>query len=948
MATKAASALRAALCASLCALARPAVSVATFANTAFAGAGAASSPADLSALAAPALSSVRVAATLAPAQADLLLLSVGPPSGGGSFCGWLLLWVDDHLLIDTQQRGLAAYVNYSYAASARPPALRIDWVNNAAVPCSASLSWRGNFTPPGVVPASALSPDVSPADAAAAALRARMAAPPWGWGTYAPSTFWSHVLLPNAIAVRATLVRPSSGEALGDVQVFPNADPAVVRVLGHGYDGSTYTESTVSAWKLAPACTTTLGSTIGADGNLMLLATSNGTGCADLALFVSFEFLWGRAGAVAAAGGGGAGTHVTASAPGFSAVEIFASNASVSVVNPPAHAPYFALALADGGAAAVSTGAPVAPAAAAAAIGAARAAHAAKRARFPGDLADAYDAQQTIVAANSLYTPYEGVVTPVSRGWARGGTGYVLFPWDNLFLAWMAGIEPEARDICYSNLIAVLQGRTQGGYPPNYHAATHDTNDRSEPQLGAQLTLEIYKRYGDAWLVEKLFATLLGWAEWVWTQRLGAGSAAGPLVVLGSDLVAGDDETGGNLYAAGLESGLDNGIAYMGLDADEDFDNSTKRIRQYDVGASALFVAECEALVELAAVANRSDVVPTLQARGAAVARAMDATMYNAAEGVYESTFYNLTWHKRRMPTALYPLLSAALPADRVLAMLPLLTSPLGFCVNQTYFGAGDVNSRVLVTFYNASGGDNALCLSDACIGDCVNERYVYVRQEGLAQLLAAPAPGTLPLNQWRLGVTGDHALTAGAAPPAPGYALVRREGFCFAEAAAGRVPITLWHSAARGDFQTCAGNPACLADVAGNGYAPLGTQCFGYNGTTVDQLPCRFGVPSAARADAAYFANNYWRGRVWGPQVALVWLGLRRHDAVPAARAARQVLVAQALALELQNWRLSRQVMENINSVCGAGEDGGGWGANPFYTWGALLGHVALLEAGF
>mgnify|MGYP000479251079 CR=1 FL=1 len=35
----------------------------------------------------------------------------------------LLLWLDDHLLIDTAQRGLAAPLNYSFAAGARPPAL---------------------------------------------------------------------------------------------------------------------------------------------------------------------------------------------------------------------------------------------------------------------------------------------------------------------------------------------------------------------------------------------------------------------------------------------------------------------------------------------------------------------------------------------------------------------------------------------------------------------------------------------------------------------------------------------------------------------------------------------------------------------------------------------------------------------------------------------------------
>lgn len=77
----------------------------------------------------------------------------------------------------------------------------------------------------------------------------------------------------------------------------------------------------------------------------------------------------------------------------------------------------------------------------------------------------------------------------------------------------MASFEASSKDICYSNLIAVLQGRTQARFIPGYHAGSHDTNDRSEPQLGAQLALEIYNRYNEIWIIEKLFDTLLGWAE---------------------------------------------------------------------------------------------------------------------------------------------------------------------------------------------------------------------------------------------------------------------------------------------------------------------------------------------------------------------------------------------------------------------------------------------------
>ena len=926
------------------------VNLRTFNNTAFAGPGIPSSPSDLSALSLPPFSSLRVSGTLTPAQADLLLLWVAPLAT--PFTGWLLLWLDDHLLIDTAQRGPTAWSNFSFATGAAPPALRLDWLNNAPTPCTIALSWRGNFTVPGPVPAAALSPLVAPAEAATAALRERAAAPPWAWGTLAPGSLWTHVQMPTALSIAVTLVRPSTGKALGPVFVYPDGNPAITRVLGHGYDGSTFTEISVGSWE-GTVCTTTLSTTLDAAGNLLLLAVANGTACGDdLALLVTFEYQWSRAGAVAAAAAAAGGTQeVVATAPGFDAVRIYASAATVPVAKPQWKSPYFALALENGGAVSVTTGAPVQPSSVAAAIAVSRAAHAAQRARFPGDLADAYDAQQTMIAANTFFTPYEGLVTPVARDWTRGRTGYVIFPWDTLFLAWMASLEPTSKDISYANLIAVVQGRTQRGFPGNYHAATHDLASRSEPQIGAQITLEIYKRYGEAWIVEKVFRTLLGWQEWVWTQRMGGGAAAGPLLGLGSDLVSGDDENSvPSLGAAALESGIDNGVAWMDLDPIADWEKTPfgGRIRLYDVAASALFVAECEALVELAAVVNRSDVVAMLRARGAAVAGAMNATMWNAEEGVYETTFYNLTWHKRRMPTAFYPMLSTALPNDRVLAMLPLLMSPLGFCVNDTFFGDGDADSSFLVTFYSEALQDNVLCVSDACIGDAVNGRYKFVRQEGLAQLYrAAPGDAAVPLNLWVQAGTGAHALTASAVPPAPGYALVRQEGACFSEAAPGRVPLTLWYSESRQRFQTCAGNPGCLKDVAG-GFKLVDTLCFGFNATTPLQMPCKFGLPSAARSDAAYFANNYWRGRIWGPQVALVWLGLQRHDAVPAVRAARKVLVKQALALELQNWRLSRHVLENINSICGAGEDGGGWSAEPFYTWGALLGHVGLLEEGF
>jgi uncharacterized membrane protein (Fun14 family) len=60
-----------------------------------------------------------------------------------------------------------------------------------------------------------------------------------------------------------------------------------------------------------------------------------------------------------------------------------------------------------------------------AAIAAARTVVLASFAKY-GELSDVYEAMASILAWNTMFTPVEGVVTPVSRGWDFGA-GYVIF-----------------------------------------------------------------------------------------------------------------------------------------------------------------------------------------------------------------------------------------------------------------------------------------------------------------------------------------------------------------------------------------------------------------------------------------------------------------------------------------------------------------------------------------
>jgi hypothetical protein len=62
------------------------------------------------------------------------------------------------------------------------------------------------------------------------------------------------------------------------------------------------------------------------------------------------------------------------------------------------------------------------------AISAAESRQLALLAKWGPDLSPGYEPMAAIIGWNTIYTPYEGVVTPVSRGWDFG-RGYVMFDW---------------------------------------------------------------------------------------------------------------------------------------------------------------------------------------------------------------------------------------------------------------------------------------------------------------------------------------------------------------------------------------------------------------------------------------------------------------------------------------------------------------------------------------
>lgn len=104
--------------------------------------------------------------------------------------------------------------------------------------------------------------------------------------------------------------------------------------------------------------------------------------------------------------------------------------------------------------------------------------------------------------------------------------------------------------------------------------------------------------------------------------------------------------------------------------------------------------------------------------------------------------------------------------------------------------------------------------------------------------------------------------------------------------------------------------------------------------------------IPSISRDDMAFEDQDYWRGRIWGPMNFLVYLGLKNYH-LPEATT---VLVEKSHDLLMKTWKKSRLIHENYNAISGNGLDSHERInlSDSFYHWGALLGFMTLIEAGY
>jgi len=917
--------------------------------------------------------SVRFVGTVTPIISDLALNFSAYSEGG------VRLWVDDFLIIDSgglhnESSAIRISLQTIPVIANKPLAFRLEysrWIS-LTTPPTLVLFWQGQNTSLSVVPSSSFNPNSSVEQTSMAELRDRLISPICPWQTYYRRSAAAHTLTPTGLVLAASLVDVISGSTLDEIFVQRGGSSYISRAGQHSRNGSDYTQFDIWNWN-GYSCNISFETTVTNTSQLQFLATTSGVDCNRFFLVIKPLFFDERIGWPENATSNEEGFNVYL--PGFPTVSVIPVGSKPIPLNgslTPA-VPYFALNLSSsvvGYCAILNASVPIACPSVDVIIETMAAAklRASLASLVYGNLSAVYEGIATSILWNTIFAVQEGVISIVSRNpnWAGNNefvADYVLFEWDSYFIAIQAAIEVGMlRDIGISTLVQVTLARTPRGFVPNWKSGAHSSYDRTENQVGALITLNIVNMLPVEtrnWIVSLLVPPLLTWHEWVWTSRMAKGGVYNdePLMILGSDPSSPHDNGDGNMQGARYES-MDNSPAYDSPPVQ--FNSTTHQIEQYDVSPTALFLSDTEALITLANEIGKSDIVQSLQAHFNATAEALNTRLWQQELGAYANVLFNGTFNARLSPTSFYPMISGVVSDDRVLSLLSLLTSPVGFCINASHTpGLLDFPTRLLTRWSSRITGHSVSCVTVACTENVLlYGRADYQNVEGSVPIYNASLPPPLFSVPLYLYTTIDNITALATNPPDSNFTIIRQEGYCFT---IGSIPssrefktwqmtnLTLWYLQTKSsyDFRTC-GTVVCETTAKSAGYMLKGNgpMCITFDASTPSTLPCTVPLPSIARGDAAFYDQNYWRGRAWAPQHFLVYFALRRYKHLPEVFSALLDLVKLGQETMLSEWLTFGHVAENYNALTGFTQDSGN--SDPFYSWGGCFGMPSVLEGGY
>lgn len=450
-----------------------------------------------------------------------------------------------------------------------------------------------------------------------------------GWNTWNTRSVMSHVLLPEGFAINLAL-KDQSGKVLEETLIGRDHYDSKERVTAgpHAYDGS-YTEIEVD-WHniLVRVQSATL------NNELYLLISPLKTAPGD-SLLITAKMLWTKKGVIKI------NENTIAGQTQQTTIKVFV-NGNTTTTNTDIKTPLNNKIV-------ISSGTSKPLEIVESIIEKARATFEARR--FKLDKSETYNAMQTVLAWTTIYDPNNNrVINPVSRTFSND---WVLFTWDTYFAAYMLAL--DNKDLAYANAIAMTKDITAKGFIPNVSQPGHKSEDRSEPQVGAIVVREIYKKYQEKWFLHEVYNELLSWNRWRAANR----DIDGYLVHGTDPYDYGNNKSrsatqSGKMKAAKWESGMDNSPMWDGAV----FDSINHRMLLADVGLMSLYIADCRSLAEIAVVLGKTADAKELTQRGTKYAKKL-ATMWDDQFGLYlNRDLVTGKFSYRLSPTLFYPLLA--------------------------------------------------------------------------------------------------------------------------------------------------------------------------------------------------------------------------------------------------------------------------------------------------
>jgi len=473
-----------------------------------------------------------------------------------------------------------------------------------------------------------------------------------GWNTWNTRSVMSHVYLPYGFSIQLGVKENRSTKYLREMLIGRQSDDSeIVRPGIRSYDGS-YTELTL-IWEDIELFVQS--ATVNDD--LVLLVTPVKNQLSPATLIVECGILWNRPGYVKKGNQCIEGIFETAN------INVHSTQPSIDEFHVSSQTPYYALLLE--GEVGISTGIHREIEEIRSLLEEKRNELLARKNNY-GELAEVYSAMQTCLAWDTIYDPkFERVITPVSRIW--NDQGFKLFCWDTYFAAYMFML--DHKELAYANAVEITRSAVKNGFVPNYDwSGTNISRDRSQPPVGSLVVLELYRKYGDLWLLEEVFDQLYKWNRW-WPENRQIKEG---LLAWGSDSI--EKITGNYWEGAGvhdtfggaLESGLDNSPLYD----DIPFNKEKNCMELADAGLMGLYIMDSLALAEIASILKRHEQANILREAADYFGNHMQQ-LWDEETGIFRNLRTDTNdFSVRLAPTNFYPLLTPYVTEEQTKRMI--------------------------------------------------------------------------------------------------------------------------------------------------------------------------------------------------------------------------------------------------------------------------------------